>query len=68
MKHKLAVLAALGALVALAVGVLVCVVVGAGGYLLVIQPFLERNSTLGWVGANLALAFALNTVLLLRLG
>ena len=48
---------------ALAVGVLVCVVVGAGGYLLVIQPFLERNSTLGWVGANLALAFAIHAAI-----
>jgi branched-chain amino acid transport system permease protein len=48
---------------ALAVGLLVCVVVGAGGYLLVIQPFLERHSTLGWVGANLALAFAIHAAI-----
>jgi branched-chain amino acid transport system permease protein len=50
-------------LFALLVGVLVCVVVGAGGYLLVVQPFLERGSTLGWVGATLALAFAIHAVL-----
>jgi branched-chain amino acid transport system permease protein len=47
----------------LLVGVLVCVVVGVGGYLLVVQPFLERGSTLGWLGATLALAFAVHAVL-----
>src|SRR5215207_3622530 len=50
-------------LVALCVGVLVCVVAGAGGYLLVVQPFLERRSTLGWVGAMLALAFAIHALI-----
>jgi branched-chain amino acid transport system permease protein len=50
-------------LLALAVGVLVCIVVGAGGYVLVVQPFLERGSTLGWVGATLALAFAIHAVI-----
>jgi len=49
--------------VALAVGVLVCIVVGAGGYALVVQPFLEKRSTLGWVGATLALAFAIHAVI-----
>jgi branched-chain amino acid transport system permease protein len=34
-----------------------------GGYLLVVQPFLERGSTLGWLGATLALAFAVHAVL-----
>ena len=48
---------------ALAVGVLVCVVAGAGGYALVVQPFLERRSTLGWVGAMLALAFAIHALI-----
>jgi branched-chain amino acid transport system permease protein len=50
-------------LVALCVGILVCVVAGAGGYLLVVQPFLERRSTLGWVGAMLALAFAIHALI-----
>jgi branched-chain amino acid transport system permease protein len=50
-------------LLALCVGVLICIVVGAGGYLLVVQPFLERGSTLGWVGAMLALAFAIHAAI-----
>ena len=50
-------------LLALVVGILVCIVVGAGGYVLVVQPFLERGSTLGWVGATLALAFGIHAVL-----
>jgi len=50
-------------LLALCVGVLVCVVVGAGGYALVVQPFLERGSTVGWIGATLALAFAIHAVI-----
>ena len=44
-------------------GVLVCVVVAAGGYLLVVEPFLARGSTLGWVGGTLALAFAIRALL-----
>ena len=50
-------------LVAVAVGILVCIVVVAGGYVLVVQPFLERGSMLGWVGATLALAFGIHAVL-----
>ena len=50
-------------LLALCVGTAVCVVAGVGGYLLVIQPFLERGSTIGWVAATLALAFAIHAVL-----
>jgi branched-chain amino acid transport system permease protein len=50
-------------LVALAVGVLVCVVAGAGGYLFAVQPFLQRGSTLGWVGGTLALAFAIHAAI-----
>jgi branched-chain amino acid transport system permease protein len=50
-------------LFALAVGVVVCLVVGAGGYLFAVQPFLQRGSTLGWVGATLALAFAIHAAL-----
>lgn len=50
-------------LFALGIGVLVCVAAGAGGYALVVQPFLDRRSTLGWVGATLALAFAIHAVI-----
>jgi len=50
-------------LLALAVGVLVCVVTGAGGYLFAVQPFLQRGSTLGWVGGTLALAFAIHAAI-----
>ena len=50
-------------LLALAVGVLVCLVAGAGGYLFAVQPFLQRGSTLGWVGATLALAFAIHAAI-----
>lgn len=48
---------------ALTVGVLVCVVAGAGGYLFAVQPFLQRGSTLGWVGGTLALAFAIHAAI-----
>jgi branched-chain amino acid transport system permease protein len=50
-------------LVGAALGVLVCVVVGAGGYLLVVQPFLARGSVLGWAGGTLALAFGIHALL-----
>jgi branched-chain amino acid transport system permease protein len=50
-------------LVALAVGVVVCLVAGMGGYLYAVQPFLQRGSTLGWVGGMLALAFAIHAAL-----
>lgn len=44
-------------------GVLVCVVVAAGGYLMVVEPFLARGSTLGWAGGTLALAFGIHALL-----
>ena len=50
-------------LVALVVGVVVCLVAGMGGYLYAVQPFLQRGSTLGWVGGTLALAFAIHAAL-----
>jgi branched-chain amino acid transport system permease protein len=50
-------------LIALAVGILVCVAAGVGGYLLAVQPFLQRGSTLGWVGGTLALAFAIHAAI-----
>jgi len=54
-----------GARYALAVlcGLLICVAVGVAGYLLVVEPFLLRGSTVGWIAGTLALAFALRAVL-----
>jgi branched-chain amino acid transport system permease protein len=49
--------------VALAAGVVVCVAVGIAGYLVAVQPFLERGSTLGWVGATIALGYAIHAAL-----
>jgi branched-chain amino acid transport system permease protein len=43
--------------------VLVCVVVGVAGYLLVVEPFLLRGWTVGWIAGTLALAFAIRAVL-----
>src|SRR6185503_7653290 len=47
-----------GARYALAVlcGLLICVAVGVAGYLLVVEPFLLRGSTVGWIAGTLALA------------
>jgi branched-subunit amino acid ABC-type transport system permease component len=56
-RHRLA---SLGATVEEAAG---AVVAGAGGYLLAVQPFLQRGSTLGWVGGTLALAFAIHAAI-----
>lgn len=49
--------------VALAVGLAVCVGAGIATYWVAVQPFLARGSTLGWVAATLALAFALRAAL-----
>jgi branched-chain amino acid transport system permease protein len=46
-------------LVALVVALVVCAAVGAATYVLFIEPYLLRASTLGWVAATLAIAFAL---------
>src|SRR4051812_25176018 len=47
---------------AIVVGVVVCVLVGAGGYFAVVQPYIGR-SAIGWVAATLALGFAIHAVL-----
>jgi branched-chain amino acid transport system permease protein len=39
---------------ALAVGFGVCVLAGAATYLLAVQPYLARGSTIGWVAGTLA--------------
>jgi branched-chain amino acid transport system permease protein len=50
-------------LLAVACGLLVCTVVGVAGYLLVVEPFLLRGSTIGWIAGTLAIAFAIRAVL-----
>jgi branched-chain amino acid transport system permease protein len=45
------------------IGAAVCALAGALGYFAVIQPFLARGSTLGWVAATLALGFAIRAVI-----
>ena len=46
-------------LLALVVGLVLCAGVGAATYVLFIEPYLLRGSTIGWVAATLAIAFAI---------
>ena len=48
---------------ALVVGLTVTAAASAGSYLLAIEPYRARGSLIGWVGASLAVAFAVRTVL-----
>jgi branched-subunit amino acid ABC-type transport system permease component len=48
--------------IAILVGVVACVLVGAAGYFAVVQPYIGR-SAIGWVAATLALGFAIRAVL-----
>jgi branched-chain amino acid transport system permease protein len=50
-------------LVALVVGLVVTAAASAGAYFLAIEPYRARGSVIGWVGASLAVAFALRTML-----
>ena len=50
-------------LVALLVGLVVTAAASAGSYFLAIEPYRARGSTIGWVGASLAVAFAVRTLL-----
>jgi branched-chain amino acid transport system permease protein len=50
-------------LLAAALGVTGCALASGVGYLAVVQPSLERRSTLGWVGGTLALGFAIRAVI-----
>ena len=50
-------------LLALAIGLLVCVAAGAGTYVAAVQPYLARGWTVGWVAATVALAFAIRALL-----
>ncbi len=49
--------------VALIVGLAVCIAAGIGSYLFAVQPYLSRGSTIGWVAAIVAVAFAIRAVL-----
>jgi branched-chain amino acid transport system permease protein len=49
--------------VALVVGLAVTAAASAGAYFLAIEPYRARGSTIGWVGASLAVAFAARTLL-----
>ena len=50
---------------ALAAGVVVCVVASVASYLYAVEPFVVRGWTVGWVGATLAVAFAINALVAL---
>ena len=50
-------------LVALVVGLAVCIGAGALSYALAFQPFLARDSTIGWIAASVAIAFAIRAAL-----
>src|SRR4051812_6310801 len=50
-------------LLALAIGLLITAGASAGAYFLAIEPYRARGSVIGWVGASLAVAFAVRTLL-----
>jgi len=50
-------------LLALAIGLVVTAAASAGAYFLAIEPYRARGSVIGWVGASLAVAFAVRTLL-----
>jgi branched-chain amino acid transport system permease protein len=50
-------------LVALVVGLVVTAAASAGAYFLAIEPYRARGSVIGWVGASLAVAFTIRTLL-----
>lgn len=50
-------------LLALVVGLFATAAASAGAYFLAIEPYRARGSTIGWVGASLAVAFAVRTLL-----
>src|SRR4029450_9527481 len=50
-------------LFALIVGLAVCVLAGAATYIGLVQPYLTRGSTVGWVAGTVAVAFAIRAVI-----
>jgi branched-subunit amino acid ABC-type transport system permease component len=49
--------------VALVVGLGVCIGAGIGSYLYAVHPYVARGSTIGWVAAIVAIAFAVRSIL-----
>ena len=50
-------------LLALIVGLLLCVAAGVGTYVGLVQPYLSRGSTIGWVAGTVAVAFAIRAAI-----
>jgi branched-chain amino acid transport system permease protein len=50
-------------LLALVVGLVVCTAAGVGSYLYAVEPYVRRGSTIGWVAAIVAIAFAIRSIL-----
>jgi branched-chain amino acid transport system permease protein len=50
-------------LLALLVGLVVCVAAGIGTYVGLVQPYLSRGSTIGWVAGTAAVAFAIRAAI-----
>lgn len=50
-------------LLALVVGLVVCVAAGALTYVGLVQPYLSRGSTIGWVAGTAAVAFAIRAAI-----
>ena len=50
-------------LAALLVGLIVCVAAGVATYVGLVQPYLARGSTIGWVAGTAAVAFAIRAVI-----
>jgi branched-chain amino acid transport system permease protein len=50
-------------LLALIVGLLVCVLAGAATYVGLVQPYVSRGSTIGWVAGTAAVAFAIRAAI-----
>ena len=48
---------------ALLVGLVVCVAAGIGTYFGLVQPYVSRGSTIGWVAGTAAVAFAIRAVI-----
>jgi branched-subunit amino acid ABC-type transport system permease component len=48
---------------ALLVGLVVCVAAGIGTYVGLVQPYVSRGSTIGWVAGTVAVAFAIRAMI-----
>jgi branched-chain amino acid transport system permease protein len=48
---------------ALLVGLILCVAAGVATYIGIVQPYLARGSTIGWVAGTAAVAFAIRAVI-----